>query len=217
MTSIVCITDLHGNRESLDRILADAGPVDLVLLGGDITNFGSPEDAEDLVHQAQQAGQHVWGVAGNCDSAQIERRLEDLGVSLRGRGIVLGDLGLHGLSAMPPWRSGMYQFTEEELADMLRTGYEQIAGATRHVVLSHAPPYRSTLDRTRLFQHVGSKALRAFIEQTQPVLVLCGHIHEARGTERLGLTTVANCGPAVAGFYARAEVGQEVGVELRRA
>ena len=214
---LACLTDLHGSHEALQRILTDAGPVDTVLLGGDVTNFGSPDEAEALVRTAQQIGVPVWGVAGNCDSPQIERRLEELGVSLRGRGVVQEDVGLHGLPAMPPWRTGMYQFTEEELAAMLQAGYAQVADVKYHVVLSHAPPHRTQLDRTRLFQHVGSKALRQFIDQTQPALVLCGHIHEARGVDRLGATVAVNCGAAVAGFYALADLGPEVNVELRRA
>ena len=60
-------------------------------------------------------------------------------------------------------------------------------------------------------------ALRDFIEKTQPALVLCGHIHEGRGIEQFGRTTVVNCGLAASGFYALATVGDRVDVELRRA
>jgi Icc-related predicted phosphoesterase len=216
----LCITDLHDSRAALERILADAaaaGPVDLVLLGGDITQFGPPEDAERLVRQAQAAGAPVLAVAGNCDSPAIDRRLVELGISLHGRGLVRGDVGIHGLSAIPPWQRNMHQFTEEELADALRAGYAQVAGAAHHVVLAHVPPHGGKLDRTHFFQHVGSKALRAFIEETHPELVVCGHIHEGRGIEHLGRTTVVNCGAAFGGYYALAEVGEAVTVELRRA
>jgi len=217
---LLCVTDLHQSSAALERILADAaaaGPIDLLLLGGDITQFGPPEAAERLVRQAQAAGAPVLAVAGNCDSPAIDRRLVELGVSLHGRGLICGDVGIHGLSATPLWRSKMHQFTEEELAGDLRAGYAQVAGAAHHVVLAHAPPHGGKLDRTHFFQHVGSKALRAFIEETQPELVLCGHIHEGRGIEQLGRTTVVNCGAAFAGYYALAEVGGDVKVDLRRA
>lgn len=217
---LLAITDLHDTPDTLRRILTDAGPRDLALLGGDVTNFGSPDDARRLVSLAQTGGAPVLAVAGNCDSAAIDARLEQLGVSIGGRGVMIGDVGIHGLSAMPPWRKGMYQFTEDELAAMLEAGYAQIDGAARHVVLSHAPPRGCRVDRTHLFQHAGSMALRAFIERTQPDLVLCGHIHEARGVDHLGRTTIVNCGPAAAGYYALADIGgdtsREVRVELRR-
>ena len=85
------------------------------------------------------------------------------------------------------------------------------------MVLSHPPSHGGTLDRTSMLQHVGSTALRRFIDQTQPELVICGHIHESRGVEKLGQTTAVNCGPAAAGFYALADVGDEVRVRLCRA
>jgi len=211
------ITDLHGSPAALDRILASAGPVDLILLGGDLTNFGSPADAERLVRRAEATGTRVLAVAGNCDSAEIDQRLVELGGSLMARGLVHNGVGVHGLSAMPPWRSNMYQLTEDELAEVLRAGYAQIAGAEHHMLLSHPPPHGGKLDCTSAGRHVGSTALRSFIDETQPELVLCGHIHEARGVEKLGRTTAVNCGPAAAGFYALAELGDELKVDLRRA
>ncbi len=43
--------------------------------------------------------------------------------------------------------------------------------------------------------HTGSKALRAFIDDKNPVLCLCGHIHESSGKEYYGDTLVINPGP----------------------
>jgi Icc-related predicted phosphoesterase len=215
---LLAITDLHGEADRLDAILEAAAPVDMIFLGGDITNFGTPEEAARLVRLAQAAGPPVWAVAGNCDSPEIEHELLVMGISLHGRGIVHHGLGLHGLSGMPPWHKPMYQFSEEELAERLEAGYAAIHGAARHVVVSHAPPH-GLCDRTRFFQHVGSTSLRQFIQRRQPALVLCGHIHEARGTDRLGPTLVANCGAARAGYYAVAEIGAEgeVHVEIEQA
>lgn len=59
----------------------------------------------------------------------------------------------------------------------------------RAVCLFHAPPYRTSLDRAALDGmmvdhapldvHVGSVAIRRFIEDRQPLLTLHGHIHES--------------------------------------
>ncbi len=71
------------------------------------------------------------------------------------------------------------------------------------VCLFHAPPYRTCLDRAGLDGvriehvpvdvHVGSIAVRRFIERRAPAAVLCGHVHEAarltgRWRERIGST-----------------------------
>lgn len=214
--NLLCITDIHNRMEPFRHILKDAGPVDMVLLGGDLTNFGTPEDAEKLVHLAQSLNSPVLAVVGNCDSAPIDRRLIQLGVSVAGRGMIINGVGIHGISAAPPWHRGMYQFTEEELALHLQTGYSQIQNARWHVVLAHAPPIGCKLDRTHFFQHAGSSALREFVERTQPALVVCGHIHESRGLETIGATTVVNCGAAASGYYAIAELSDHVQVNLRR-
>jgi uncharacterized protein len=217
---LLCLGDLHGNGAALARILERAESADLMLLAGDLTNFGSPDEAEALVRQAGGLGSVVLAVAGNCDSAAIDRRLGELGVGLHGRGITHAGVGFHGLSAIPPWGPRMYQFAEDALAAVLGQGLAEIDGAARRVVLSHVPPHGGRLDRTLLGFHVGSHALRRFIDHARPQLLVCGHIHEARGVERLGATTVVNCGPARAGYHAVVELGNaadEIAVELRRA
>jgi uncharacterized protein len=213
---ILGITDIHNRFEYLQNILYDAGRVDLVLLGGDLTNFGTPEDAEKIVHAVQCTNTPVLAVAGNCDSAQIDQHLRKLGVSVAGRGVIVKEAGVHGLSAAPPWRKGMYELEETELAGQLRDGYMQVQDAQFHVVLAHVPPQDGNVDRTRFFQHVGSSALREFIDEKQPALVVCGHIHEARGVEQFGRTTVVNCGPAASGYYVIAELSDKVSIDLRR-
>jgi Icc-related predicted phosphoesterase len=214
---IACITDLHGRMPALGRILADLGTADLLLLGGDITNFGSPIDAERVLALARTKVPEVWTVTGNCDSAAIERRLNELGVSLHGRGVIVDGIGLHGLSGIPPWKKGMFQLSEEELAAALESGYAAVRVAARHVLLAHAPPRDTRLDQTVFWQHAGSVAVREFVERTRPALVFCGHIHEGRGIERFGPTTLVNCGHGALGAYALAEIDDEVRVELRSA
>lgn len=61
------------------------------------------------------------------------------------------------------------------------------------VLICHNPPY-GTLDKIHSGKHVGSKILRKAIEKHQPKLVLCGHIHEAKGEAKIGKTKVINLG-----------------------
>ena len=211
------VTDLHGSHRTLERIVAEAGPVDAVLLGGDVTHFGSPDGVEQAVRLARASGGAVLAVAGNCDSAEIDRRLVELGVSLNGRGVELAGVGVHGVSAIPPWIPKMYHSTEEELGAALEAGYAEVADAAQHCVLAHVPPHGLKVDRVFWGRHVGSKALRTFVHQRKPALVLCGHVHEGRGIERVGPTTVVNCGYGAKGHYALIDVDHEVTVELRQA
>ncbi|MBN1589164.1 MAG: metallophosphoesterase family protein [Pirellulales bacterium] len=214
---LLAATDIHGATDTFARILA-AAPADVILLGGDLTHFGSPDDAQAVVRLAQATGAKVLAVAGNCDSALIDARLDELDVGLLGRGVLHGNVGFVGLSAMPPWLPRMYHFSEAELGEFLDAGHGQVSQAERLVVLSHAPP-RGTLDRVFLARHVGSTALGEFVDRIQPPLVVCGHIHEARGVAERGRTTVVNCGAAAKGFFAVIELaeGRNSQVELCRA
>jgi hypothetical protein len=216
---LVCITDLHGRLEALQRILADAGRPEVVLLGGDLTNFGSPKDVDRVIQVVQQAAPAlVLAVAGNCDSAAIDQRLDELGVGLHGRGRTCGNVGIHGLSGIPPWKRGMYQLSEEELDAALQAGYAATRDARQHVLLAHVPPRGTRLDRTFFWTHAGSAAVRSFVDRVQPTLVFCGHIHEGRGIETVGATTVCNCGFGGHGEYAMAELAVDaVRVSLRSA
>lgn len=96
---------------------------------------------------------------------------------------------------------------------------EQLAGSdelSRAVCLFHSPPYATSLDRAALDGravdhvpldvHVGSLAIRRFVETRQPLVTLHGHVHEsARLTgswsDRIGRTvclSAAHDGPELA-------------------
>ncbi len=213
---LLCITDIHGEFRRFEKILANEPRADLLIIGGDFTNFGKPPEVAHTLDIAQAHTPQVLAVAGNCDSAAIDQLLAERGVSLHARGVRLGDIGFFGVSAMPPWRKDMYQFTEEELDSFLSAGFAQVEGSPKFVMVPHCPPRNSGVDRTSGFMSVGSTAIRKWMEKVNPVLVVCGHIHEARGQSKIDSTVVVNCGPAREGNYAVAEIGNEVKVELKR-
>jgi Icc-related predicted phosphoesterase len=214
---LLCLTDLHGARTTLRRILDRERDADVILLGGDITNFGTPDEAERVVLRCSQAAPAVFAVAGNCDSPEIDQRLVDLDVSLFGRGRERDGVGFFGVSAMPPWHGDTYELTEDAIAAALDAGAAMLDRAAPLVMLSHPPPRDTLVDRTVRHTHVGSTAVRRAIDQTQPALVVCGHIHEARGVDQVGDTVIVNCGCGLKGLYAVAQLDKAVRVELRQA
>jgi len=219
---IIGISDLHGRLNILKAILAQAGQCDVIVLAGDLTHFGSPKDADNIIEACRSCAPHIFAVAGNCDNEGIETRLVELGVGIAGRGIIVDGVGFHGLSGIPPWRPGMYQFSEETLASSLRRGFEEIADSLCHVLVTHVPPRQTNLDRVLWGCHVGSHAVREFISTCQPHLVVCGHVHEGRGIDVQGKTTIVNCGHAASGYYAKIVLPQagrqeDIQTELCRA
>ena len=47
------------------------------------------------------------------------------------------------------------------------------------IYVMHSPPYGTRLDSIHGGHHVGSKAIKTFVERNQPLLTLHGHIHES--------------------------------------
>lgn len=67
------------------------------------------------------------------------------------------------------------------------------------VLVSHCPPYGTACDRLGDGHPAGSRAVRGFIEERQPDLCVCGHIHEAQAEDFLGRTRIVNPGPLSGG------------------
>jgi uncharacterized protein len=213
---IAYVVDVHDRVEAVEQTLAKTGPVDVLVVGGDITTAGSPDDAERAIQRWRTLAPTLLAVAGNMDSPGIDARLVDLGVSLDGRGAVLGeDVGIAGVSAAPhsPLHTP-YEIPDEEFGRKAVAGLADLAGCRVRILCPHAPPYGTACDRIRSGEHVGSRALRALVEREQPDLLLCGHIHESRGEDTVGATRVVNPGPVFAGHYAVVEVGDTVSVRL---
>ena len=102
----------------------------------------------------------------------------------------------------------LFQSSEDEI----RSGLEG-SMRKRAVLLSHSPP-RGHLDKTFIGTHVGSTAIADAVERYRPVLVVCGHIHEARGVERDEHTVYVNPGKAAMGYAAIVDVGTSVDIKM---
>jgi Icc-related predicted phosphoesterase len=77
----------------------------------------------------------------------------------------------------------------------------------RTIYVCHTPPADTPLDVMPRGRHVGSRALRAFVERQAPPLTLHGHIHEApqlsgQFATRLGATWCVNPGNDQRRFHA---------------
>jgi len=156
---LLCVTDVHGNRRRFEQILLKEPEPDYLILGGDLTNFGPVQEAEQLLDLAQLYCPNIFAVAGNCDSPAIDDMLRRRGVTLHRTGVQVNDTGFFGLSAMPPWRGDMYEFTEKELDGFLAESHARVQTSSRLIMVSHAPPRNTTVDRNSFGKHVGSTAV----------------------------------------------------------
>ena len=212
---IAYVVDVHDRFDAVPRAAEQTGPVDLLVVGGDITTGGTPDDAARAVESWRPLAPHLLALAGNMDSPAIDARLIELEVALDARGVRYDDVGLFGVSAAPisPLETP-YELPDDELERRVASGFEAVKDCRVVIFCPHAPPRGTACDRLPNGEHVGSAVLRAFVEREQPDVVLCGHIHESRGTDAIGRTAIVNPGPVAAGHYALLEVDDEVSVRL---
>jgi Icc-related predicted phosphoesterase len=92
--------------------------------------------------------------------------------------------------AIPP-EQGFYstQFRESTTIEEDLNALKKKISSKRTIFVSHCPPYKTLLDQSRMDQyryeglkmdkHLGSVAIRKFIEEIKPQITLHGHIHES--------------------------------------
>jgi Icc-related predicted phosphoesterase len=156
-------------------------------------------------------GIRVFAAPGNDDQLELDEIIRLSSVVTLAEGQVI-ELDKHheminsGWSNHTPWHT-----YREETEDQLDARYEvmitQLKNPKNAIFNIHVPPYASNLDEAaeldenlrpkyagNALKPVGSTALRAAIEKSQPLLGLHGHIHEGRGSSRIGRTLCINPG-----------------------
>jgi len=196
---IVAISDIHGHTGGLQALQSELAAADLLIAAGDITHFGGAPEAAEVLDALLALAPRTVAVTGTCDPPAVGAYLEERGVGLDGRLRELDGVAFFGLGGSLPCPGPTpNEYTEED--------YERILnGATSAlplVLVSHQPPYDTKLDMISTGLHVGSKSVRAFIEERRPAVCICGHIHEAYGVDRLGSTVIVNPGPFQLGGFA---------------
>jgi len=212
----IAVGDVHestGMLGSIPGIKEAAG----LILTGDLTNRGREDKARRVLERAMEANGNVLAQMGNMDHAAVGELLSRRGLNIHRQARLLAPgLVLMGVGWSTPTPFGTPSETSEaELAGWIKETHQlalDLAAsgcpgcdphAARLIAVIHTPPLDTSLDRTTSGLHVGSPGVRAFIETAQPDVVICGHIHESVGEQRLGASHVLNPGLLAEGGYVR--------------
>lgn len=156
-------------------------------------------------------GIRVYVSPGNDDRFEVDAiiRANPCVTLAEGRVIQLDDdheMITSGWSNRTPWHT-----YREEAEPQLALRYDAMISELKdphHSIFNiHVPPYNSNLDEApelddqlrpkyagNALKPTGSTALRKAIEKCEPLLGLHGHIHEGRGSSRIGKTLCINPG-----------------------
>jgi len=204
---VIGFADVHGSMRAVEQATEAAADADVVLLLGDVTHFGGEKEARRIVDAVRPHCARVFAVPGNCDRPDAGDYLEREGLGLHGRSVLLDGVAFVGVGKSLPCPGRMpNETTEDGLRAALDQAASQIPDGTSMILVAHQPPYGTLNDVVHSGAHVGSHAIRSFIELQQPLVCFTGHIHEGAGIDSIGETKVINPGPLDLGRYAYAEV-----------
>jgi Icc-related predicted phosphoesterase len=175
---LLIFSDIHGDQPALEKLMATEA--DYYFAAGDLANWGRGLDALGPI--LQMRGERVYIIPGNHESeSDITGFCRTYGFhDFHGRSVQIDGHTIAGLGYSSPTPFDTPgEYTEEELAARLA----KLSNPPPRVLICHAPPKNTKLDRVSEHRHFGSQAIRNFIEQAQPEHFYCGHIHEAAGQQ----------------------------------
>lgn len=224
---IAAAADIHGaeaHRTRLEEAFAEVEDrADLILLAGDLTTHGDPEEATVVASACRSLRVPVCAVLGNHDfhaglEEEVMEVLRDSGVTVLHRDwttyefgeVEVGIAGTKGFvggfpgSTLPdfgePLLRRVYRETTEE-QQALAEGLQCIAHCDLRIVLLHYAPTEETIEGEPAGIHtfLGSSRLGLPVAEYRPDLVLHGHAHVGRFEGSIGEVPVYNVAVHVTG------------------
>jgi Icc-related predicted phosphoesterase len=211
--SLAAVGDLHCTRKSqglLQPVFAHAGAsADVLLLCGDLTDNGLPEEAHVLAAELSRTVKiPVIAVLGNHDfesghEAEVARILGDAGVTvLDGDTTTVEDVGFAGVKGfcggfgrrtLEPWgEQSIKSFVNEALRETLKLESALARLRTRHrIALLHYAPIEATVDGEprEIYPFLGSTRLEEPLDRYDVTMAFHGHAHSGapEGRTRCGV------------------------------
>lgn len=188
----LCLTsDLHGKLPQIPEC-------DVLIIAGDIVplNAHHPVRARQWFRStfadwlASIPAKRVIAIAGNHDiifQAATQLMPELPWTYLEDSGCEVEGLKVWGTPWQPRFFDWAFNLDEPELAERW-----QLIPDDTDILVVHGPPRGCGDWSTFGNEHCGSPSLRKRIEEVQPRLVVCGHIHGGYGRYSIGATTVLN-------------------------
>lgn len=200
----IVIGDIHGDTQNLNKIpdLADA---EGLIISGDLTNEGGKNQAKEIIDQLSLPHIPILAQIGNMDLQEVDQLLERNNINLhRHERELTPEIAIFGVGGSTPTPMNTpTEFSESEYASWLKKEWEKAKDCPLTVLISHNPPKNTNCDIVGNGIHVGSSAVRDFIEEAQPDICICGHIHESKGVDKIGKTQIINPGAFTDGGYVK--------------
>jgi Icc-related predicted phosphoesterase len=204
---IAAVGDLHhgtegqgASRTLLNQLVREAeSSADLLLLCGDLTSHGRPEEAKELVNALEGLSIPTLAVLGNHEfdaggQVEVTRILTERGIRvLDGDAVEIGPIGVAGVKGFAGGfgRATLAAFGEPAIKAFVQEGLDEaikLENALRRlstpikVGLLHYSPIPGTLEGEPLeiFPFLGSSRLLPPLEAMEVDVVFHGHAHTGK-------------------------------------
>ena len=209
---IAAVADLHCGRNDRERIRERLNRLpreaDILLIGGDLTNYGLPEELEILISQLLRLRLPIISVLGNHDHEsnqvpELLRMLREVGIkTLDGEPYERDGVGFAGVKGFCGGfgRGELTAFGEPEVKTFVRASMEESLRLERslsqlrndrRVVLMHYAPIPGTVEGEprEIYPFLGSSRLSDVCDRFGASVIFHGHAHHgtAVGQTRGGI------------------------------
>ena len=197
---IAAVADLHFSpqvhekvRDYMNRVREEA---DILVLGGDLTNFGRPEEMDSLLNVIVRLRIPTVSVLGNHDyesghAAELMKMMMEAGIKvLDGTAYERDGVGFAGTKGFPGGfgRGALTAFGEPEVKAFVQGAIDESLKLERalsqlrtekRVVVLHYAPIADTVkgEPPEIYPYLGSSRLMEVIDRHGVDLVLHGHAH----------------------------------------
>ncbi len=198
LADIHCTRTSQGTMQGLFKEIA--GVADVLLLAGDLTAYGLPDEAQVLARELTAAAKiPIVAVLGNHEyesgrEGDVRQILVDVGVRvLEGDAFELMGIGFAGVKgfgggfnerALEPWgEETMKRFVHEAVDETLKLGSALARLRTPHrVAIVHYSPIQATVEGEprEIYPFLGSSRLEEPIDRYRAAVVFHGHAHNGR-------------------------------------
>ncbi len=199
---IISFGDIHEDLTNLIPLKKELENADLVIVTGDLTNYNGRKEAAGVVEEIMKYNENILVQLGNLDQPEVNDYLTEKGINLHRNGYMMDDIGIFGVggSNPTPFKTPT-EFSEDEIKTFLLDGINKVRDSKFKIMVPHMPPKDTKIDIISAGVHVGSQSVRDFILEYKPDISLSGHIHEARGSDKIEKTALFNAGMFREGGY----------------
>lgn len=196
MLRALAFSDLHGSEKALKLLAKKAEKADLIICAGDFTVFEN--NILRIMRKLDSIGKPVMLVHGNHEDAmfvaEICKRLKNVKFVHRK---VYGNNEFQNYVFIGHGGEG-FDHVSEDFERFSASAMKKIKLLKKQgkkiIFVTHQPPHNTKVDY--IWAHHGNKSYTRFVKKVQPLLHVCGHLHETQGKkDRIGKTLVINPGP----------------------